>query len=115
MTTPLKNAIKTIIRVANPDKIILFGSYAIDRQRAGSDYDLLVLKKNLKNQRRLVQNIYLHFKNIGAPIDVLAVDLERFEVLKNDQYLIYFDADKNGKVIYEKSRKSKRVANEGKK
>lgn len=64
MTTPLKNAINTIVKVANPDRIILFGSYVIGRQKTGSDYDLLVLKKNLKNQRKLVQNIYLNFKNI---------------------------------------------------
>ena len=115
MTTPLKNAVRTIVKVANPDRIILFGSHAIGRQGAVSDYDLLVLKKNLKNQRRLVQNIYLNFRNIGAPVDVLAVDLDKFETLKDDPYLIYFDANKNGKVIYEKSRKSKRVACEGKK
>ena len=100
--SPLANAVRTIVQVARPDRIILFGSYAAGTHNAGSDYDLLVLKKNLRDQRKLVQKIYLHFKNIGAPVDVLALDLDRFAELKDDPYLIYYDADKNGKVIYEK-------------
>jgi predicted nucleotidyltransferase len=109
MINPLKNAVKTIIKVADPDKIILFGSYATGKQKKTSDYDLLVIKKNLKNQRKLVQDIYLKFKNIGAPVDVLAVDMDSFEKLKDDHYLIYYEAYQNGKVIYEKSPKGKRV------
>lgn len=113
MTNPLKNAVKAIVSVANPDKIILFGSRAAGKQRAASDYDLLVIKKNLKNQRKLVHDIYLRFKNIGAPVDVLAIDMAKFEELKDDPYLIYCEAYQKGKVIYEKSPKSKRVAKAG--
>jgi len=109
MTNPLKNAVRTIVRVANPDKIILFGSRAVGKEKAVSDYDLLVIKRNLKDQRKLVQDIYLRFKNIGAPIDVLAIDRDRFEELKDDPYLVYCEAYQKGKVIYEKSPKSKRV------
>ncbi len=115
MTDPLKNAVNTIVRVTDPDRIILFGSYVAGRQRSGSDYDLLVIKKNLKDQRKFVQKIYLNFNKIGAPVDVLAVDLKNYERLKNDPYLIYFEADRNGKVIYEKPPKSKRLADKGKK
>ncbi len=110
MSNPLKKAVEAIVRIAKPDKIILFGSCATGKQKAASDYDLLVIKKNLKNQRRLVHKIYLGFKNIGAPIDVLAIDVDRFEELKDDPYLIYHEVYQKGKVIYEKSPKGKRVA-----
>lgn len=66
---PLENAVSIIVGVARPDKIILFGYYAAGNHSAGSDYDILVLKKNLSDQRKLVQKIYLNFRNIGAPID----------------------------------------------
>ena len=115
ITTPLENAVETIVRVAKPDKIILFGSSVAGKQKEGSDLDLLVLKKNLKNQRRLVQSIYLNFGSIGAPVDVLALDSERFEILKGDPDLIYHDAYKNGKVVYERPLKNKRLAEKGKK
>ena len=47
MKDPLEKAIKTIVRVAEPDKIILFGSHARGDDKPGSDYDLLVLKRGL--------------------------------------------------------------------
>lgn len=103
MTDPLKKAIKIIVRVAEPDKIILFGSHVKGNSKPESDYDLLVLKKGVKKQRALVQKIYLSFKDIGAPVDVIVVDLEKFEELKNDPYLIYFEAANNGRMVYEKS------------
>ncbi len=103
MTHSLEKAIKTIIQIADPDKIILFGSHAKEDYQPGSDYDLLVLKKGIKKQRALTQKIYLGFKNIGAPVDVIVADLKRYEQLKGDSYLIYNEVAKNGKLVYEKS------------
>ncbi|MBW2329463.1 MAG: nucleotidyltransferase domain-containing protein [Deltaproteobacteria bacterium] len=97
MNDSLKKAIKTIVKVAEPDKIILFGSHARGDDKPGSDYDLLVLKRGVKKQR------YLRFKDVGAPIDVIVADLDKYEHLKTDPYLIYFEADKNGRMVYEKS------------
>ncbi|MCJ7808758.1 MAG: nucleotidyltransferase domain-containing protein [Desulfobulbaceae bacterium] len=102
MTNSLEKAIKIIVQVAEPDKIILFGSHAKGDFGIGSDYDLLVLKRGLKKQRALSQKIYLNFKDIGAPIDVIVADLEKYEKLKSDPYLIYFEAAKNGRMVYEK-------------
>ena len=48
MEDSLKKAIKIIIRVAQPDKIILFGSRIKNRATLDSDYDLLILKKGVK-------------------------------------------------------------------
>lgn len=74
MDTPLEKAVKIIIQLSDSDKIILFGSRAREDYKDESDYDLLVLKKGLINQRPLVQEIYLNFRHIGAPVDVIAVD-----------------------------------------
>ena len=37
-----------IVQVAEPDKIILFGSHAREDDSLESDYDLLVLKRGVK-------------------------------------------------------------------
>lgn len=103
LDTPLEKAVKIIIQLSDPDKIILFGSRAGEDYKDESDYDLLVLKKGLIDQRRLVQEIYLNFKHIGAPVDVIAVDIDRYEELKDDPYMIYNEAFLNGNLIYEKS------------
>ncbi|MFH1624468.1 MAG: nucleotidyltransferase domain-containing protein [Pseudomonadota bacterium] len=102
MKDSLEKAIRIIVRVAEPDKIILFGSLARGDGSSESDYDLLVLKKGIKKERELTQEIYLNFKDMGAPIDVIVADLDRYEKLKADPYLIYSEAEKNGRMVYEK-------------
>jgi len=103
MTDPLKKAIETIVQVAEPDRIILFGSQVRGDNRQESDYDLLVLKRGLEKRRALTQKIYLNFKDVGAPIDVIVADLDTYEQLKSDPYLVYSEAAKNGRIVYEKS------------
>lgn len=63
---------------------------------------IFVLKKGVKKQRRLAQEIYLNFENVGASVDVIVADLNKYEDLKHDPYLIYIDADEEGKVVYDK-------------
>ncbi|TCL66523.1 nucleotidyltransferase-like protein [Hydrogenispora ethanolica] len=102
MTDSLQKAIDVIVRVAQPDRIILFGSRAKGVPAADSDYDLLVLKRNVPKPRALSQQIYLSFKNIGAPVDVIVADLDNYERLKEDPHLVYHAAARDGVVVYEK-------------
>jgi len=102
MSSSLEKATEVIVRVAKPDKIILFGSRARGDYKAASDYDLLVLKRDVEHRRKLVQKIYLSFKNIGAPVDVIVTDQQEYERLKDDPYRSYSEAAKNGRVVYER-------------
>ncbi len=61
-----------------------------------SDYDILVLKREVGRRRKLAQNIYLNFKNIEALVDVIVADLGEYERSKDDPYLIYSDAFRKG-------------------
>ena len=103
MTDSLKKAIEIIVQVAKPDKIILFGSHARGDNKPESDYDLLVLKRGLTKQRALTREIYLSFKDVGASVDVIVADLEKYDQLKTDPYMIYYEAAKNGRMVYEQS------------
>jgi len=91
------------IRKGNTAFYSLFGSQAKGDDQPESDYDLLVLKRGVKKQRSLTQKIYLNFKNIGAPTDVIVADLDKYEQLKSDPYLIYSETYQNGRMVYEKS------------
>ena len=107
MKRSLKRAIQIIVEVAEPDKIILFGSHARGDESQDSDYDLLVLKRGERKQRALTQKIYMGFKDIGAPIDVIVADLDKYEELKSDPYLIYSEAARHGRTVYEKATEGK--------
>lgn len=103
MKKELNKAIEAIKKIADPDKIILFGSHAKGKSNFDSDIDLLVLKRGVKNRRELAQKIYLNFIDIGAPVDVIVEDPVEFEIKKKDPFLIYKEIAKSGKVVYERN------------
>ncbi|HEY9593092.1 MAG TPA: nucleotidyltransferase domain-containing protein [Spirochaetia bacterium] len=98
----LSRAVDAIVRIADPEKIILFGSRATGVHGATSDYDILVLKKGATAPRRIAQDIYMGLTGLKAPVDVVVEEAETYERLKNDPYLLYHEASTRGKVLYEK-------------
>ncbi|GAG96832.1 unnamed protein product [marine sediment metagenome] len=50
------------------------------------------MKRGLTKQRALTQEIYLSFKDVGASVDVIVADLEKYDQLKTDPYMIYYEA-----------------------
>ena len=94
--------ISIIVSLASPDQIILFGSYARGDNTEKSDIDLLILKKGLKNGRELIGSIYMaFFKNkINIPVDLLAIDYNRYIELSNEIGYVYKTIKEQGKVIY---------------
>jgi len=86
-----------------PDKIILFGSIARGDFHSGSDIDILVIKKGLKNKSMFQRRRHLdRFLEFGLPIEtvVFTPDEIKERLLQNDYFLE--DALKEGKVLYEK-------------
>jgi len=99
----IEQIVSTIVSTVEPDKIILFGSYARGDSKKNSDIDILILKKGLKNERTLTNNLYLQFfnKKISVPIDLIAIDYDKYYQLNNDIGYIYKTIQQEGKVIYE--------------
>jgi predicted nucleotidyltransferase len=95
--------ISIIVSIASPDQIILFGSYARGDNREKSDIDLLILKKGLKDRHGLIGSIYRAFldNKIGIPVDVLAIDYDRYLEINNDIGYVYRTIKKEGKIIYD--------------
>jgi len=92
-----------IISAIAPDKIILFGSYARGDYRKNSDIDILILKKGLKNEREVINELYMDFfnKKIPMPIDLIAVDYDKYDNLNSDIGYIYKTIKQEGKILYE--------------
>jgi len=100
---PCIDKIIHIIRsIASPDQIILFGSYARGDYTDKSDVDLLILKKGLKKSRDIIGSIYMAFyeNKINVPVDLLAIDYNRYNELSNEIGYIYKTIKEQGKIIY---------------
>jgi predicted nucleotidyltransferase len=103
MNIPFMDKIVSIIvSQVNPDQIVLFGSYARGENKSTSDIDLLILKKNLKNSNTITDNLYMSFfeNKIKIPVDLLVVDYDKYNKLKNEIGYIYKTINKEGKLIY---------------
>jgi len=91
-----------IIQEAHPDKVILFGSQAKGTQNEGSDYDFLILKHNIKNERDVTRPIYraLCEKSIAVSVDLIACSFSKWEKNLDKNYMIYKNANEEGIVLY---------------
>jgi len=98
----VEEAIRKIIEVARPSKLILFGSYVKNKTDINSDVDFLIVTGNeIENTRKESVRIRRALRGIRMPMDILVVPERKWMELKDEPGLIYKEALKNGKVIYE--------------
>jgi predicted nucleotidyltransferase len=102
MDSPLEKAIEIIVQVADPDKIILFGSRARGDNKKDSDYDICVIKRDVEHRRKLAQKLYRSLYGVRIPIDIIVETPEDFDSLKDDPFLIYKQISRDGVLIYDK-------------
>lgn len=102
MNKELKLVVDRIVSGFAPDKIILFGSRARGDFNDDSDYDLLVLKKNVKHRRKAWGKIVKSLRGTCFPADIIVQTPNRYDELKKNWSLVYSDIDEQGKVLYEK-------------
>ena len=101
----LKPEIIKRLKPLNPDKIILFGSYAYGQPNEDSDIDLFLIKNDLtlddldryelqakKQIRSLIYKYKIGFDILSAPMK---------SIKDREDYFYKIDILQNGKVIYE--------------
>lgn len=98
----LKEAVKRIVGVFHPDKIILFGSYAYGVPNADSDIDLLVvMDSDLQPHKRSVP-VRKALRDLGIPKDVIVKTPDEFSKFKDILGTIVYTAAHKGRVLYER-------------
>jgi len=98
----LDKIIEAVLTVIIPDKIILFGSQARGDALPDSDYDILIIKSGIENERKIAQSIYRIFVDFDTPIGVDIIVKTPESVEKNRQMIVSVvkEALKEGIVIY---------------
>ena len=99
----IQEIVGEILKVAHPERVILFGSAATGSMSRDSDMDLLVIEKSAANPREETIKIRAALSGFGFPVDVIVMEAERFEETKNIIGGIAYPANKHGRVIYEAS------------
>jgi predicted nucleotidyltransferase len=100
---PIMEQIVTLITSkVSPERIVLFGSYARGENKKNSDIDILILMKNLKNERQVTGLLYRELlkDDIAIPVDFIAVDYDKYNELKDKIGYIYKTIDREGQILY---------------
>lgn len=96
----LAEIVRRIVRVAAPQRIVLFGSAARGTAEPGSDFDLLVIKPGRYHRGRLTEEIYLSLIGVGRAVDVVVVTPEDVDRYRDTPALVIAPALREGRVIY---------------
>lgn len=87
----------------NPDKIILFGSYAAGNPDTESDLDLLIVKDTNEPSHRRGFEIRKALIGSMIPIDIIVYTNEEFGQEKDEKNSFLNSAIKSAKVLYERA------------
>jgi len=101
--TLVSEIVKRVLDVAQPQRIILFGSAASGQMTRDSDIDLLVLESAPRDPRGESISIRRAVRGLGYPFDIFVMATERFEESKDVVGGIAYPANKYGKAIYEEA------------
>ena len=97
----IQEIVRRLVDVAQPDRIILFGSAATGKMTSDSDIDLLVIEPEPDNTRDESVKLRRALGEVGYPVDVIVISTERFEETKDIIGGIAYPAHKYGRVLYE--------------
>ncbi len=99
----ITRAVHLLVRERQPEKIILFGSYARDMATQDSDVDLLVIVPEVKNKFREMIQLRRVLRPLKIPVDVLVFSEKEVRDWGHLPGTVLYWALKEGKVLYERT------------
>ena len=96
----LKDIVARIVKLASPERILLFGSAARGQMGPNSDVDLLVIKSGRFNRGKLTEEIYMGMEGAGEAVDVIIVTPEEVQQYGQTPWLVIAPALREGKLVY---------------
>ena len=94
-----------ILSVSNPEKIILFGSYAQGNATKESDIDILVIMNSTLPRHKRSIPIYRILLDVRIPKDILVYTPEEIESWSFVSSAFVTSALQSGIVLYDKNQK----------
>jgi predicted nucleotidyltransferase len=97
----IAKAVDMLREAAEPQKIILFGSYGRDEADPGSDLDLLVVEGHVPDAAAEMVRLMRVLSPLRIPADVLVVSQQDYAKWCDTPGHVLFEAATEGKVLYE--------------
>jgi predicted nucleotidyltransferase len=100
--TKINDIVNKIAIRFNPEKIILFGSYAAGNPTNDSDLDLLIIKETDLPRNKRSFDIQKSLIGSMVPMDILVYTRKEYEQEQNEERSFLFSAIKTSKILYER-------------
>lgn len=103
METLLKKITDYVVHVADPEQIILFGSFASGRNNVHSDIDLLVITPHVYHRKALAGRVEHFIAGFSLHADVLVYTSEEVAGELRKPLSFVATAVREGKIIFKKT------------
>ena len=94
--------VRRIARIAQPERIILFGSRARGQAQSTSDYDLLIIQESEEPRYRRAVSLYQELADVPAEIDILVYTPAEAAEWSAVPQAFVTTAIREGKPVYER-------------
>jgi uncharacterized protein len=102
-TDKINEIVSRIASKFNPDKIILFGSYASGNPTNDSDLDLLIVQDTDLPKHKRSFDIQKSLIGSMIPMDILVYTKTEFENESKEKHSFLSSAIQKSKILYERS------------
>ncbi len=98
----IEEIVRRIVEGVDPEKVILFGSYAYGEPDEDSDIDILVIKDMNMPRYRRVTEIKQYLRGMKIPIDIVVYTREEIEEFQGVKTSFINQIVEEGRVLYER-------------
>jgi uncharacterized protein len=99
----LKQQIVAALKPLDPEKVILFGSYAYGTPTPDSDLDICIVKKRYESKWKEKEKIRKLLIDISLPKDILVSYPEEYDFYKKEINSVFNEIDIKGDILWQKN------------
>ena len=99
----LDQIVEQIVKVLDPEKIILFGSYVHGEAEADSDVDIAVIAETHEPRHKVLGEVSWNLRDLHLPMDIILYSPERWHYFRQVWSSFPSIIEETGRVIHGRS------------
>ena len=96
----ISSVVSRIVEFYQPEKVILFGSYALGNADENSDLDFLLIKETNEHPLNRAAGIRKALRDILLPMDILVYTPSEISKDQARKFTFIYDVLRSGKILY---------------